>query len=178
VPTSASIPKSPLDAWRDRAAGLIHRRTEDAAMHERGGNVAVAVDRLEELGVQLWAMLKDARADFYRRAFMAHRMRHDPAIHRTDMAPTAEGEAAARAARVHGRDGGGDVAALATEAANNLRALSGISADEDTANLWRELWLGNHRDRLESHMARALGDSETALHHAVGRILLKPEARA
>jgi hypothetical protein len=179
VSTSASIPRSPLDAWRDRAAGLIHRRVEDAGLHERVGNVAVAADRLDELAAQLWALLKDARADFYHRAFASHRRAGlVPTTHRTDMGPTAEGEDAARNARVHGRHAGRDLAALTREASDDLRAISMISADDGTAGSLRELWLQTHRDRLERAMARELGDSETALHHAVGRVLLKAEARA
>jgi hypothetical protein len=94
-----------LRPWLDRADGLIDRRLTDARAHATIRSLSTAERRLRELTSSLVSHVSDARAHFYRAAFVQHaRAGLDPDIHQVGLAPTPEGEAAARAAEILGRN--------------------------------------------------------------------------
>lgn len=158
----------PLVSWTARAHGLISRRIDDAAVHAANGNAVTATGRLNELGEELHRTIEDARADFYRHAWVDHkRSSFAAAMHRDDAGPTIEGEDAARGVRVLGRDVGADLRQLMSEARASLR-LAG-SSDEGS----RALWATTYKSRIRRHVERELLDSRTALHHAVGYLLTR-----
>jgi hypothetical protein len=158
---------SPLVTWTTRAHGLISRRIEDAAMHAAAGNAVTASGRLEELREELHRTIEDARAHFYRQAWVDHR-REGLALHRSDLGPTSEGENAARGVHVLGRDHGADLRQLMSEARASLR-LAGAGEDRDA----RDMWATTYKSRIRRHVERELLDSRTALHHAVGHLLTR-----
>lgn len=164
------------DHWMSEACQLIEHRIADALLHATAGDLGAATGRLTELAASLNRVIRDARADFYHRSFAAHIARGlDPRIHRTDVAPTAEGEAAARDARILGRHVGDDVGKMASEAKSLLRLTAGRGdSDNDALATWQKVESASFR----AFAQRSLTDSRTAIHHAVGRVLIKPELRA
>lgn len=159
-----------LEGHTARAHGLISRRLEDASLHMSVGNAITAAARLNELEGDLHRVVQDARGDFYRRAWVDHRRAvFNQGILRTDLGPTEEGEIAARGVRVLGRDLGGDLRQLVTEARASLR----LAGKDDGA---RHLWASTYKNRMRRHVDRELLDSRTALYHAVGFLLISRDA--
>src|SRR5262245_39599807 len=81
-----------LHPWTRQAEALIARRVGDARAHAEAGRLPAAAERLAELGGALAGHIRDARAAFYHQAFRDR----DPAVHRDDLHPDAEGERVAR----------------------------------------------------------------------------------
>ena len=71
-----------LRPWLERADGLIDRRLADARQHAAAGSLPTATARIWELAGQLNRHIGDARAHFYRSAFVQHaRAGLDPDVH-------------------------------------------------------------------------------------------------
>ena len=150
------------------SADLAARRLADARAHATLGDRGTAASRLAELGDVLGSYLGDARAAFYHDAFPVHA---DPAIHRTDAGPSLEGERIARTAAIAGRDQQAELLGAVGMAAAELPAAAQAGGEALT------LWEARHRDAVTRHMRTALSDSQMALYHAVGRVLVRPELR-
>jgi hypothetical protein len=171
-------PGAAIADWTRRADELIDRRLKDAAAHAGCRDVSEAVDRVDELLVELVRLVGDARESFYRGAFIRHiRAGLDPAIHRTDLVPTREGERAARTIEVLGRSIGDDLGSLASPARAALRWAAGYGEYAALEGADRELWIATHSNAFSRLVSRELRDSATALRHAVGRLLTKGELR-
>lgn len=166
-----------LRPWILRSDDLIARGIADARAHAELGRAVDAHARLDELRGGVLAIQQDARAEFYRRAFDAHR---DPDIHRTDVGPSEDGERAARDAQIGGQDLWLEAARWATAAA---RELSGAYAaartlpDEATRTAAFSAWEARHRDAIRHWSRTALSDAQMALHNVVGHILVRPEMK-
>jgi len=160
---------------------MIDARLFDARSHAEDGRVPIAIMRIGELGDDLADLLGNARAAFYRRAFADHRPYLDPTIHQTTIGPLIEGEQVARTAPILGRDQHADLARHIEEARTALK-LTANAHDQpgtprhDLAAVYAE-WHQSHTKRLQSHMRTSLNDAQVALHHVIGRILVKPELR-
>jgi hypothetical protein len=159
------------DHWLCAACELIDNRIADASLHVSTGDAGTGTARVGELATGLNQIIRDARADFYHRSFAAHAKRGlDPRIHRTDIGPTKEGEAAARDARILGRHLPTDLGEMASKAKSLLRL---AEYGEDGLATWVKV----HRASFRAFAERSLTDSRTAINHAVGRVLIKPELR-
>jgi hypothetical protein len=167
--------QGPLLRWIAEALDLVDRRVADACLHMRAGDQAASEARVAELAPGLTRIVGDARAEFYREAFAEHLARLDESMHRTDLGPTPEGENAARDVRVLGRVAAEDLLRLAGEAQAGLRAVMATGERGEPGEALGALWADTHRRRLGNHVERELIDSHTALRHAVGRLLIKPE---
>lgn len=190
--TAPATPAASLDAeerelaarllpWANRADELIGRRIADAKAHAAAGRLGEAGDRLAELRVALAGprmadgvgVLADARAQFLRQSFAAIRPSLDPAIHRTDLAPSAELERTARTAPVGraDRDHSAEALALADDAARDLAAAAAGSPGSLDA------WESSQRERFGLWTRRHLSDAQIALREAVARLHVRPELR-
>ena len=128
----------------ERAEGLIERRLEDARAHAAAGSLPTAENRLKELTVSLNRHIGEARAHFYRAAFGQHgRIGLDPDVHRLDLGPTAEGEAAARRAAIMGRDYTIDLLDFVCDARAGLQSAT-LAGGGDYLDAWQL----EHRERL------------------------------
>ena len=169
-----------LRPWTARAANLVSSRLRNAQAHAGDDNDELAASRLFELHQALVNHVSEARGTFYRRAFAHHRRDLDPEIHQVDLGPTAEGEDVARQARILGRDFGTDVAELLKQAGAHLALASAEVRRRNrshTQAMALDTWFATNRDRLTSRARRELSNSQMALHHAIGHLLLKPELR-
>jgi hypothetical protein len=162
-----------LRPWLDRAEGMVDRRIADAKQHAAAGSLPTATARLRELTQSLSRHVSDARASFYRSSFAEHaRAGLDPDVHQLGVGPTPEGEAAARRATIMNRSIVFDLVDLVSDAEAGLQSAT-LAGGGD----YLETWAGEHRDRIESRVRRELSDSQIAIFHAVGTILVKPEFR-
>ena len=113
------------------------------------------------------------RPDFYRAAFAQHRGAGlNPDVHQTDLAPTPEGESAARRTTVLGRDYALDLTDLVSDAEAALTSAS-LAGGGD----FLEAWAAENGGRLSSRVRSELSTSQIAIFEAVGQILVKPELR-
>ena len=162
-----------LRPWLDRAAGMVERRIADARQHAAAGSLPVATARLRELTQQLGRHVSDARAAFYRQSFADHaRAGLDPDVHDLSMAPTPDGEAAARRATILGSNIVFDLVDIVSDAEAGLQSAILAGGGE-----FLESWAGTSRDRLDARVRSELSNSQIAIFEAVGQILVKPEFR-
>ena len=141
-----------LRPWLDRAEGLVERRLADARAHAAAGSLPTATRRLRELSGSLVNHIGDARGHFYRSAFGQHtRAGLDPDVHQLGLAPTAEGEAAARKAAVLGRSYVLDVVGLVADAEAGLQSAV-LAGGGD----YLEAWADESRGRLASRVRGTL----------------------
>jgi hypothetical protein len=169
-----------LRPWTARAAELVARRVADARAHAESGRVSDAHARLDELRHGLLGarrndsagLLRDARAAFYRAAFDDHAPL-DPAIHQTDLGPSADDAEWIRTTPHFDADWLRLEAVLA-EARGHLS--QSAAATSERADLLAG-WEARHRDRLTVATRGMLSDSQMTIHHVVGRLLIKPELR-
>jgi hypothetical protein len=165
-----------LRPWTDRAAGLVARRLDDARQHAAAGSLPTAESRLSELYGSLARHVSDARGTFFRQSFRQHAPL-DPTVHQLDLVPTAEGEAAARDARILGRSYDLDFRDLVEDARAALQsaALAEQSSGPDVPYL--QNWAAEHGQRITARVHGELSNSQIAIFEAVGQILVKPEFR-
>jgi hypothetical protein len=161
-----------LRPWADRAARLVERRLDDARLHAAAGSPSVAKARLVELYGSLVRHVSDARGHFYRDSFTKHRLDFDPEIHDASVAPSHDGELAARNTPILGRPYERDLLDLVEDADRAL-----VSATLAGGGTFFENWSTTHRDRIVSRASRELSDAQMAIFEAVGEILVKPELR-
>jgi len=167
-------------AWH--ADALIGHRLADARAHAERGDLPTAKDRLGELKRALLAAHGDARGHFYRRSFALHRKAGlDPAVHQVELQPTAEGESAARNAKIFQRDLALDIDDLVNDSAASLTSTMLAANDPRTIGHVRGNIFGNwqaeqHR-ALDGHSRRELSTAQIAIHEAIARILIRPELR-
>ena len=117
--------------------------------------------------------VSDARAHFYRSAFAQHRHAGlDPDVHQLGLAPTPEGEAAARRTEIMGRRYAFDLIDLVSDAEAALTSAALAGGGQHLEN-----WTAENGDRLSSRVRSELSTSQIAIFEAVGQILIKPELR-
>ncbi len=165
--------RSALRPWLDRADSLVDRRLADARLHAAAGGLSTAGARLGELRRSLTQHISDARASFYRQSFQQHtRAGLDPDVHQVGTGPTTEGEAAARAAEILGRNYFLEVADIVEDAKASLQSATLAGGMTHLDN-----WSEENRGRLVSRVQSELSTSQIAIYEAVGQILIKPELR-
>jgi hypothetical protein len=168
-----------LRPWLVRSSSLIANRLRDARAHAEAGRAADAASRLDELATALAEdILGPAREQFYLQAFRDHRLELDPSIVDQSVAPNRSGAFAARRAPILGRDQVQELRWLLDGAWQDLQlAAVATYADPGVRPAVHETWEIRHRGRLKTATTAALSDAQTALHHAIGRLLIRPELR-
>ncbi len=166
--------------WTNRAAALVARRVADARAHAQAGSIGDAHSRLDELRDGLLGprrddpagLLRDARAAFYLAAFAEHAPL-DETIHQADLGPSDADAEWIRTAPQLDADWA-RLEAVLTEARGHLsRSAAATGGRADVLAGWE----ARHRDRLTATTRGMLSDSQMAIHHVVGRLLVKPELR-
>jgi hypothetical protein len=163
-----------LRTWVAQADTLIARRLGDAGAHIWAGRLANSELRLSELKHGLIDLIENARGTFLRDSFNLHP--RDPAIHNMDVGPTDEAIRAAREAPIAGHDVNKEIDMLIQAARTELANIANRSSagpQERIAALGT--WQDRHRSAIKSYIVTALSDSQMALFHAVGHLLVKPE---
>lgn len=165
-----------------RAMSMIAERTEEAHAFALVGNLAAATQRLARLQVSLTGpegsgLIGDARATFYRDVYRIEPF--DPELHDLDRhLPTAEAAKTARTVPIGGKDAWRELAAQLEQARGNLIAAYGQqAADAGNRRAALATWQEQTRTALQAWARRTLSDSQITIHHAVGRLRLKPEYR-
>jgi hypothetical protein len=161
APGFASRQETRLQSWIDRTDAVISRRVEDAVYHAHALSSGSADLRLQELGELLLREIGDAREAFYGHSFRFHARRIG-----SDAEPGHEAAEAMREARVLGYFLKHDIGSHISHA---QKALSGAQAAGGGPHL--RLWSETHGPILRRFAATALTDSQTAIHHAVGRVM-------
>lgn len=169
-----------LAAASTTAARLIERRLRDARSHAEAGIMHDAGDRLDELAESLTGHLRASRRTFYRAAWEDQVKRLDPAIVRTDVAPS-DDDTEAETAPIGGEDQASAIVDLIERARRELVLTTGIHQHKTDSNLMLPIaiggWERRHRDALTAGMEMHLSDAQVCLYQAVGRLLVKPELR-
>jgi hypothetical protein len=164
-----------LRPWTAAASSLVGRRLSDVRQHAAAGYLGTAEMRLTELRESLQRHVANARGYFYRRAFVQHP--RDPAVHRLDLGPDADGEHAVRTLPILGRSYVHEIDDLIQDARAGLQsaALAEESSGPDAPYL--ENWAAEHAERITARVHGELSNSQIAIFEAVGQILVRPEFR-
>jgi len=164
--------------WLRRATNVVNSRIHDARSHAADGMTARASERLTELALSLRSLLETARAEFYTKAFTTQIVALDPALVIPGMGPTQEGEQAARLAPIGGVDQASTIASAVEKARRELTLASAVNYSQPSVRIaGLEQWEKRHARAINHTATMALGNSQVALFHAVGRLLVRPELR-
>jgi hypothetical protein len=164
--------------WLRRAQSVVSGRIHDARSHASEGMTARASERLTELSLSLRSLLETARAEFYTKAFTTQLAALHPSLVIPGMGPTAEGEQAARLAPINGVDQASTIASSIEKARRELSLAAAVTYSQPSTRMaGLEQWEKRHARNIHHTATMALGNSQVALFHAVGRLLIRPEIR-
>lgn len=193
-----------LKPWVGRSSHLIAEKVRDARAHadkalsetlkntpdgrataakiQRSPSYQAANRRLGELKTDVIALIRDARAEFYRGSvdlwlpFIPERFRSV-----RDPVPTSKGEALMRGAIIHGytleQEIQPGVEQAKTRLAVALNAAARRRLRSEVATDLLDLWRTDTTNQLTARAISALSDSDSAIHQTVGLIVIKDEYR-
>lgn len=207
-PDSARV--AAVRQWSAKAAALIDARIGDARAHawnaitqrvvsapdgrktwrlaQQTKGYQAAVKRLAELadvlagstGLSLDGLIRDARAQFYRRSFDLWAI--PPELLARDPRPTKAGERAARGLVIHGYDLRSEVLDVTDSATRGLSSTVAVggsrdATDKQAADLL-DGWESRSAHAIRQRVAGLLSDSEVAIYNLVGREMVDPKFHA